>query len=59
MAPQFWKTGLPPHSQQTTRPVFLSDFIKLYTVIIQWLVDDYYNKGDLLRQQIMVKNECY
>ena len=27
---QFWKTGVPPHSQQTTRLVFLSDFLKLY-----------------------------
>ena len=26
IAPQLWKTGFPPHSQQTTRLVFLSDF---------------------------------
>ena len=32
--PQFWKTGLPPHDQQTTCLVFLSDFLKLYTMII-------------------------
>ena len=29
--------GLRPHSQQNTRLVFLSDFFKLHTMIIQWL----------------------
>ena len=34
IAPEFCKTGLPLNTQQTTGPVFLSDFLKLKTMII-------------------------